>query len=68
MSEWNRDPPTEPGYYWLRYVDSSGAPKEPDIMWMVERGRAFEFGGEHEWVPGIGHFEYGPRIEPPKDI
>lgn len=62
---WRKDAPTEPGYYWVRYVDMHGVPKEPDIMWLVEPGKAFEFGSEHTWTPGRGCFEYGPNIEPP---
>ena len=62
---WKREPPTAPGYYWMRYVDMNGKKKEPDIIWLVEPGRAFEFGSEHTFEPGAGCFEYGPKIEPP---
>jgi|JI10StandDraft_1071094.scaffolds.fasta_scaffold01019_38 hypothetical protein len=64
-TEWRNEPPTEPGYYWVRYVDIHGATREPDIMWLIEQGRAFEFCSEHVWAPGVGCFEYGPKIEPP---
>lgn len=65
---WQQQAPTVPGYYWVRYVDIQGIPKEPDIMWLVEEGRAFEFGCEHSWTPGVGCFEYGPKIEPPNAL
>lgn len=64
-SEWKKDPPTEPGYYWARYVDTNGCPQEPFILWLIESGRAFEFGCEHEWQPGNDCFEYGRKIELP---
>lgn len=64
-AEWKKEPPTEPGYYWIRYVDQNGVPREPDIMWLVELGKAFEFGSEHVWEPRVGYFEYGPKIDPP---
>ena len=66
MSIWKREPPTQPGYYWFRYIDMAGEPKEPDILWLIESGRAWSFGSEHDWEPGVGCFEYGPRIEMPQ--
>jgi len=59
---WSKFPPTEDGFYWCRYIDTQGVPREPDII-KLEGGRAFEFGSEHVWELQVGCFEYGPKIE-----
>lgn len=63
---WSKEPPTEPGYYWVRYIDLHGVMQGPEIIWLVKPGQAFEFGYEHVWELSVGCFVYGPRIECPQ--
>ena len=69
---WSSTPPTEPGYYWIRYVAADGGRREPTVMELISFDIAFTFGDSSTFDPSVTNrrtlvFEYGPRISPPKD-
>lgn len=65
LSVWHKAHPARPGYFWFRYVNGMGDSGQPDVLWVLEDGRAFEYGAEHQPESVRGHYEYGPQIMPP---
>lgn len=66
MSDWTNEPPTEPGYYWMRWPGSGEAMV---ACWTEDNGwvalNAIE---GFAFFPNGGNVEFWPqRIEPPPD-
>jgi len=77
MATWSKEPPKEPGWYWMRKsCGSCGAAREatPGECWFSdisgkETMLARVPGRVHRTAKIVADFgwEYGPRIEPPKE-
>lgn len=66
MSEWTKEPPTEPGWYWFRHM--KGSMHEVVMVSQFHSGLRV-FGPAHDWISiDMLHGEWWPvPIEPPEE-
>lgn len=76
MTAWTKEPPSEPGYYWIRRICRTCRAADPSKLFLAEAySNQYRDGALWVRIRGYGTqdpkkwlergWEFGPRIEPP---